>query len=254
MKLKKALVIHSVWGCPTTKKVKWVLAKHGINHVAVHRARLQKRMCQNKDLVICVGGDGTVLRTSHFIVDGTPLLAVNCDVNSNVGFFMRANRDNFESRLERMMKDKHKLLRLTRLKIKLKGRWLPELALNDVYLGDRQPCRMSRYWLDGEYQRSSGVIVSTGAGSHAWYSSAGGKPLPITSERFAYMVREPYHSRFGTARKLRGMLKRGQKLNVKSDIYDGIVVIDSVSRQYRFDRGATAVVTTSNRKLNLVSF
>lgn len=254
MKLSKVLVVHNIEGCQTTRHVTEVLDKYDISCTVIHRTHLDKTYFSNQDLVIVVGGDGTVLRTSHFILDDTPLLAINCDVRKNEGFFMRANRDNFERRLKLILSGKHKILKLSRLKVLLNNKVLPELCLNDVYLGDHKAYHTSRYWLNGEYQKSSGIIVATPAGTNGWYKSLGGKPLPLASGRFAFIVREPYQGRLVRFRKIKGILGANQKLSVVSDIYDGILVFDSVSKEYRFCTKDKAVVSLADKPLRLVEF
>jgi NAD+ kinase len=254
MKLNQVLVVHSVQGCRTTAHVSKTLDKLDISHTVIHRSHLHKKFFSHQDLVVVVGGDGTVLRTSHFIPDKTPLLALNCDVNLNEGFFMRANRDTFQRRLRDIMDGKCKVMKIRRLKVLLNNKLLPELAVNEVFVGDRSAHHMSRYWLNGEYQKSSGVIIAAPAGTHAWYKSAGGKPMGLSSRRFAYLVREPYIGRLSRFRRVHGVLRPGQKITIESDIYNGILVVDGVSPEYGFCSGDKAVISMSEKELSLVDF
>lgn len=254
MELNKTLLVHSLWGCKTTKHVKSVLNKHKIACKVVHRSVVAKADFSGADLVFAVGGDGTLLRACHFILDKTPVMGINCNLNVNEGFFMRANKQNFKERLALLVKGRHKILSLSRLKVQLNKQPIKELALNEVFLGDRRIHHTSRYWLGSEYQKSSGVIVAAPAGTHAWYRTAGGKPLPLTSKRFAYIVREPYRGRLVNPRHTHGILRQNQKLAIKSDIFDGILVLDGVSRAYKFCCKDRAVVSISDRPLSLVSF
>ena len=56
-----------------------ILAKIGINYSVIGREELHRGSIQGKDLVIAVGGDGTILNTSSFLDDSIPLLGVNSD-------------------------------------------------------------------------------------------------------------------------------------------------------------------------------
>lgn len=54
---------------------------------------------------------------------------------------------------------------------------LPRYALNEVFMSEADPSRPTFYDLgvdqnQREPQRSSGIIISTGTGSSAWYYSA----------------------------------------------------------------------------------
>lgn len=57
-----------------------VLGKHKVNFSCVNRVELDRQHLADVDLVIAVGGDGTVLSACHFLDHGTiPLLGVNSD-------------------------------------------------------------------------------------------------------------------------------------------------------------------------------
>jgi NAD+ kinase len=254
MKLKRVLVVHSIPGCPTLKVVRQTLDKYGINYTVIHRKFLNQRFFSNKDLVIVEGGDGTFLRTSHFVHDRTPMLGVNCDVKRNEGFFMTANRANFETRLRAIIVGRHKIRKLQRLEARLNNKVLPELAVNEVFVGDKNVHHTAHYWLEGEYQKSSGVIVAAPSGTHAWFKSAGGRQLPVTSKKFAYLVREPYLGRLSNAKHLQKVLNSRATVRIKSDIHEGILVVDGVSKEYEFCSGDRLLIRMSNKPLNVTIF
>lgn len=58
------------------------LRKHEINFSCVNRVELDRQHLADIDLMVAVGGDGTVLSSAHFLDHGTiPLLGVNSDPN-----------------------------------------------------------------------------------------------------------------------------------------------------------------------------
>lgn len=63
-------------------KVEDVLKHVGIRYQRVGREELYRGIIEDKDLVIAVGGDGTVLNTSSFIDDNIPVLGINSDPTS----------------------------------------------------------------------------------------------------------------------------------------------------------------------------
>lgn len=63
-------------------KVENVLKHVGIRYQRVGREELYRGIIEDKDLVIAVGGDGTVLNTSSFIDDNIPVLGINSDPTS----------------------------------------------------------------------------------------------------------------------------------------------------------------------------
>lgn len=59
--------------------VEQVLKDCGIRYHRLGREELHRGMVQDRDLVIAVGGDGTVLNTSSFLDDTIPVLGINSD-------------------------------------------------------------------------------------------------------------------------------------------------------------------------------
>jgi hypothetical protein len=51
----------------------------GVTYSVIGREELHRGLIQYKDLIIAVGGDGTILNTSSFLDDSIPLLGVNSD-------------------------------------------------------------------------------------------------------------------------------------------------------------------------------
>jgi NAD+ kinase len=56
-----------------------IIDKIGIKYSVIGREELHRGSVQERDLVIAVGGDGTVLNTASFIDDTIPVLGVNSD-------------------------------------------------------------------------------------------------------------------------------------------------------------------------------
>src|SRR6185295_10984691 len=86
--------------------------------------------------------------------------------------------------------------RIHRMSVAINGKPVREQAFNDVLIAHKNPAAMTRYRLtigaSAEQQRSSGLWISTAAGSTAGIRSAGGRRMPIASPRLQYLVREPY--------------------------------------------------------------
>ena len=68
MKLKNTLLIYA-FDCETVDLIKSVLKKNKIECKATQRDFLEKHLFQGKDIIFVIGGDGTFLRTSHYIRD-----------------------------------------------------------------------------------------------------------------------------------------------------------------------------------------
>lgn len=56
-----------------------ILQNIGVKHSVIGREELHRGLIQEKDLIIAIGGDGTVLNCSSFLDDSIPILGVNSD-------------------------------------------------------------------------------------------------------------------------------------------------------------------------------
>ena len=263
MQLKNILVVYTK---PLSKEekstleiVKNTLKKYKISYILSKREKLNKKLFQNKDWVISVGGDGTFLRTSHFIFDKTPVLGVNSDPKYKEGFFMTAAKKDFKRKFKRILNNDYKTKKLQRLEAYIGNKKISELALNEFYIASKKQHHTARYFLllrwKKEKQKSSGVLVSTAAGSKAWIKSAGGKILPLNSNKFEYLVREPYCGKVSAKCYLvNGILSKNERIGVIFEGGNGIITADSLSREHKFKARQKVMVKMSKKPLYLVSF
>ncbi len=145
------------------------------------------------DLVVTVGGDGTVF-TANALDVPVPYLTVNSDPESSIGHFARARADTVGALVARWRTGGAKLEEVPRLSVRVgTNTWQ---VLNDCLFSSHNPAAMTRYLLecDGrrEHQRSSGVWVATAAGSTAAIHSAGAEPVPPHLPALLFRVREPF--------------------------------------------------------------
>lgn len=260
MKLKKVLVVytHPAHGTykSTLDKVKKTLKKYGISYNLADRDKLKYNKFQNRDMIIAVGGDGTFLRAAQFV--GSQLvLGVNADVNTKEGFFMSSDKNDFESILKKIMYSKINIKKFQRLEAFINNKKIETLALNELFIGPKKAYHAAKYILgfDGkkERQKSSGVLVTTPAGSYAWAKACGIKAMHLDSEGFQFVVREPYEGKVFRNYKLKNeILKPHQKIKIFSEMLDGIIVADSVGKEYSFRKGSTAEIKLSKNWIGIV--
>jgi len=134
------------------------------------------------DLVIVVGGDGTLLKAARMLVEhDVRLLGINL---GRVGFLTDVSRHETEARLDEIFsgrfQEEVRFLLQARL---LRGdtTLVRQDALNDVVVQKGNVARLIQLdtYIDGRFvssQRSDGVIVATPTGSTA-YALSGGGPL-----------------------------------------------------------------------------
>ncbi|MCA9523669.1 MAG: NAD(+)/NADH kinase, partial [Myxococcales bacterium] len=169
------------------------LSRAGVESREIYLADLEAPL--HDDLVISVGGDGTLLAASHFVID-RPVVSVNSSPQSSVGFFSCATAETFAETLDEIAADALPAYELARMRITINGAVFGIPVLNDVLFAHRIPAATTRYSvaLEGrqESHRSSGIWISTAAGSTAAMRSAGGHVMPLESRALQYLVRELY--------------------------------------------------------------
>lgn len=204
-------------------------------------------------LVISVGGDGTLLAASHWVTDAT-LLGVNSAPRSSVGYLTLTRRTTVARTLGRIANGELMPQRVTRLEVELEGQVLPP-ALNDVLIAHEQPAATSRYRLRlgrrAEDHRSSGLWVSTAAGSTAGIRSAGGQAMRLDARQLQFRARELYRARNPDAALEAGFVEPGQELVVESAMEAGWIFLDGSRMATRFPFGARATFRTAEQPLLL---
>jgi NAD+ kinase len=146
----------------------------------VHIATAEEQVAEGCDLVVVLGGDGTILRGAEFArrVD-VPLLGVNL---GHVGFLAEAERDDLDATVEHIARQDYAVEERMTLHVdaKLHGDLIASSwALNEVSVEKAARERMLEVTLEVDGRPLSswgcdGVIVSTPTGSTAYAFSAGG--------------------------------------------------------------------------------
>lgn len=227
-----------------------ILRRKSVDWDAVFRSNLSQPI-HNVDLVVTIGGDGTLLQASHFLNDSIPLLGVNSDptqpqevqefgnefdATRSSGYLCAATVKNFEQILNNILEDKTAPSEVSRMSIRVNSIPLSTYALNDVLIADPCPASVSRFSFrirkDGQSSsslvncRSSGLRVSTAAGSTAAMLSAGGFAMPALSKDLQYMVREPISPTEANFGLMHGSIKPEQSMDIDWYTKEGLIYID----------------------------
>ena len=131
------------------------------------------------DLMIVLGGDGTLLSVARRLEPGTPILGVNL---GNLGFMTELNRGELYPSLVSVLEGEFETESRSMLSVELvraSGANSQYLALNDAVIAKSALARILRLKVSiggkqvTEY-RADGLIISTPTGSTAYNLSAGG--------------------------------------------------------------------------------
>jgi NAD+ kinase len=236
-------------------KVKSTLKK--LNIQATYAYRSGKFSDKKYDLVITVGGDGTFMDAAYR-VRTKPILGVNSCPTDSVGIFCGTTAEQLEKTLKDVRSGRIKPTLMTRLLAKLNEKPVPFFVLNDLLVTHTNPAATSRYVLQfngfDEEQKSSGLWLSTPAGTTAGIGSAGGRFLPISSKEIQFLAREIYHRPDRKVRMATGIVKSNRKITIYSKMRAGRVFFDGPHRVLPFPIGAKLEVSAAAPKLKVFAF
>lgn len=151
----------------------------------------RETLAQNCDLIIVVGGDGTLLQAARVAApQNVPLLGINM---GRLGFMVDVLPENMVSTLDQVLagefiRDQRTLLCAHVIKKGVKSG--PHYALNDVVIRSKDTARVIEFdtRMDGVFisrHRADGMIVATPTGSTAYALSGGGPVLHPALESIA---------------------------------------------------------------------
>lgn len=223
------------------------------------------------DVVVVLGQDGLVANAAKYAGE-QPLLGVNPDPARFDGILLPWQPSDVSHAVAAVLEGTASARTVTLAEAVLNDRQ-SLLAFNDLFVGARTHVS-ARYRIRigpaTENQSSSGVLVSTGAGSTGWMSSvfnmaAGvtaftggaareGVRLPWEDPRLLYAVREPFQSRHSATRIVAGYIPADAELVLESLMPGGGVIFsDGVETDFlRFESGAVAHIRASRRRANLI--
>ena len=223
------------------------------------------------DLVIVLGQDGLVANVAKYAGE-RPIIAVNPDPARFDGLLLPFLPEQAKAAAVRVLGGQAATRAVTLAEIALDdGQRL--LAFNDLFVGTRTHAS-ARYRIKvrgaAEAQSSSGVLISTGAGTTGWMSSvfnmaagvtrlAGGRGVSgmqfeWEDPRLIFAVREPFSSRHSRATIVAGIVDKGEEVVLESLMPSGGVIFsDGIESDYlEFSAGAVGRVRAAAQHAMLV--
>lgn len=239
---------------------------------------LANYLFSKKDLIIVVGQDGLVANTAKY-ANGIPIIGVNPAPDRFDGILLPFQVTDAIQKVKTMLLGQAFSTRaVTMAEAKLDdGQRL--LAFNDLFIGPKTHTS-ARYILNykgqKEVQSSSGIIISTGAGSTGWMSSifnmtsTSAKKTSIKSavsktksvqtlawdaQQLLFAVREPFQSRTSTINYIRGGIDKQSPLVLESQMPDqGVIFSDGIQEDFlTFTTGRIASIGIAEEQAILVS-
>jgi NAD+ kinase len=206
-------------------------------------------------LVLTVGGDGTLLVTSHQLGPDIPILGINSSPLTSVGFFCGLGPDSCVEGIPRALQGKLASIELARMEVRIDSRVVSRRVLNDALYCHQSPAATSRYVVEiegeSEDHKSSGFWVGPAAGSTAAQRSAGGRILPLSSRELQLVVREPY-GYTGPMRFARVLIPDGARMITHSKMPDGKLFLDGPHTAHDVGFGVRVTFRRSEEPLHVL--
>jgi NAD kinase len=243
-----------------------------VKNKIVERNFLPSFLFNEKQVVIVIGQDGLVANTAKY-VNEIPIIAVNPDIERYDGFLLPFNPDNFIVAVQKVIANNFNAKTVTLAEATLNdGQRL--LAFNDLFIGASSHVS-ARYKISynnkTEEHSSSGIIVSTQAGSTGWLSSVFNmtfgmhkfiekdnskkKVAKLKDNQLLFAVREPFQSKKTQTDLSAGILTSQTKLVLESYMpINGVIFSDGIETDFlSFNSGAIATIGTAKEKAKLVT-
>ncbi|MDT7833332.1 sugar kinase [Flavobacteriaceae bacterium S356] len=252
-------------------KVQYSIAK-SLKYKTIDRSFLPTYIFTEKDLIFVIGQDGLVANTAKYI-NGLPIIGVNPDSERYDGVLLKYNPEDLSVVIKNVLNGKYKTSQITMAKAALNdGQIL--LAFNDFYIGADSHVS-SRYNIEfngkRERQSSSGVLISTGAGSTGWLSSVFNmvnningqysnkkteynKRLNWDDDLLVFVVREPFASKTSERSLGYGLITKNRTLKIESNMPTrGVIFSDGIESDFlNFNAGSVVEIGIADEKASLI--
>lgn len=241
-----------------------------IKNKTVERVYLPSFIFSETNLIVVIGQDGLVANTAKYSKT-CPIIAVNPDKARYDGVLLPFSSNDFTEGVENVITGRYRARTARFAEARLNdGQRL--LAFNDLFIGASSHVS-ARYKIsfngETEEHSSSGLIVSTAAGSTGWLSSvfnmaygvAGLFEQNITPQRpvlndneMLFAVREPFQSIRTQTGITAGLIQEQDQLSVESLMTTGGVIFsDGIESDFlKFNSGAIARIGMAAETATLV--
>jgi NAD kinase len=235
----------------------------------LNRAYLPSFLFAPDDIVATLGQDGVVANTMKYL-SGQSLVGINPDPHRFDGVLLPFEARDLAKVFDEILAGRRPIKEVTMAKVSLSdGQQLH--AVNDFFIGPKSHTS-ARYEIaigeQQEVQSSSGVVVSTGLGSTAWYksivmgscavaktlgsqvSSDRYQPAPWDAPYLQFAVREPFPSLTSQTNLICGRATSTSPLRLRSLMPEnGVIFSDGIEQDFlAFNSGTLATVSVAARK------
>ena len=217
--------------------------------------------CIKKPILLTIGGDGTLINTSHYSRKNLTI-GYNSGIISSQGLLCSMNLFNVKFFFEKSFTGLFIILKVTRICIFVNNKYLSSPILNDILITHKNPAHISEYILiinqqkisfTSEYQRNSGLWISTPIGSTGGIHSSGGDVLRIQDKNLQIFVKESYITKNnGLGEIKKRLVKHNETINLVSKMSGGKIFVDGSYMKLNVPYNGVISVQISKKPLKLL--
>jgi len=242
-----------------TEKLVEILDNSGADYDRYRVDRIKDIDFTRYGMIITSGGDGTFLKAAEKI-NGQAIVGMNStytgsNEGSAGGLTVIDKRNLYE--IKRIFTEDYRIEKWGRLYASINDKIIDDLAVNDIYAGHSKSYKSSYLEViiepESESFVSSGAVISTGMGSHAWFRSAGGTQFRNELDVFGIIIREAFEKREKYKFTSR-ILSSKEKVVIYPERDDYVVVFDSKDKEHPVTTADYVTIGLSDESINVVRF
>ena len=232
------------------------LIENNVHLSAYNTFKSHECLRENFDFLICIGGDGTILRAATFVRDSNlPIIGINA---GRLGFLATIQEENIEKLLQRVLVNDFSISKRTLVSLHTHPENIDlediNFALNEITVSRKDTTSMITIetYINNEYLNSywaDGLIISTPTGSTGYSLSCGGPVIIPTSNCFVITPIAPHNL---TARPL--IIPDNSELTLKIKGREEQYLVSLDSRITSVSNETTLTVKKSNFFISIVEF
>jgi NAD+ kinase len=248
-------VVNEIIRWANQENIGFFLAEELVPLVGHAEAALKaEELWQEVDLLISLGGDGTMLASARAVgVHEIPILGINL---GGVGFLTEINSNDLQNTLNRLKKGEYFIEKRMVIETEVEGfKKLEQYALNDIVIDKGEIARLFllHLYADDEFicsYSADGLIVSTPSGSTAYNLAAGG---PIINPRMNALIVSPICPHTLASRTILFSEKETLKVKVELDSREAGLTVDG-QVAFHLKSGSSVLIRKAGHMVNLIKF
>lgn len=211
-----------------------------------------KELRNNADILISLGGDGTLLDTLALVRDsGIPVIGINF---GRLGFLASINKNEIKNAIAALVNQEYSLDKRTLLNLESKHHLFGDenFALNDITIHRRDNTAMMiiHAYMNDEFVNSywaDGLIIATPTGSTAYSLSCGGPIIFPSAQNFAITPIAPHNLNVRPV-----IIPDDVSLRFEVEARSTKFLVSCDSRTATVDRSVKITIKKANFHVNLV--